>query len=64
MVRTSVTFSPDEGKTVRVEATWFLSSEWDGPVVIGWKGCLDRIRWGFDSDDDWFYFAAREGLLQ
>jgi hypothetical protein len=59
LIRASVTFPPDTGKPVRVDATWFLSSDWDGPVVIGWKGCLDRLNWGFASDD-WFYFAGRE----
>jgi hypothetical protein len=31
--------------------------EWPGPMVLGWKGCLERIRFGFDPNVESFYFA-------
>lgn len=46
------------GGNVIVEATWFVSEDWPGPLVIGWKGGLERIRCGFDPAEDAFYFAA------
>jgi hypothetical protein len=42
---------------IRIDATWFISEEWPGPAVIGWKGCLERMRFGVDPGQDMFYFA-------
>lgn len=55
--RISVQFLADEGEDAEVEATWFLSEDWAGPPVIGWKGCLERIRFALDPAEEWFYFA-------
>ncbi len=46
-----------EGEDVEVDATWFLSPDWPGPVVLGWKGSLERIRVALDPTEDAFYFA-------
>jgi hypothetical protein len=50
-------FSGAEGDEIEVEATWFISADWPGPAVIGWKGCLERIRFALDPSDDSFYFG-------
>jgi hypothetical protein len=47
----------EEGESLDVEATWFVSGDWPGPAVIGWKGCLERIRFALDPTLDLFYFA-------
>jgi hypothetical protein len=57
LIRLPVYFLAAEGEPAHVEATWFLSSDWPGPVVIGWKGCLERMRFAFDPQEDNFYFA-------
>jgi hypothetical protein len=57
LVRTELGFHADEGAIVDVEATWFISDDWLGPPVIGWKGCLERIRFALDPGDESFYFA-------
>jgi hypothetical protein len=57
LLRLPVSLMADEGEAATVEATWFLSSDWPGPVVIGWKGCLERPRFAFDPREDSFYFA-------
>jgi hypothetical protein len=57
LVRLPVIFAADEGEPAEVEATWFLSPDWPGPLVIGWKGCLERVRFAFDPRGDSFYFA-------
>jgi hypothetical protein len=49
--------SGNAGATLEVEATWFMSEEWLGPAVIGWKGCLERMRFGLDPGHDLFYFG-------
>jgi hypothetical protein len=55
--RIPITFLPREGEEVTIEATWFISLDWPGPTVIGWKGCLERMRFALDPNDDSFYFA-------
>jgi hypothetical protein len=57
LLRLPMTFVADEGETTTIEATWFLSPDWPGPVVIGWKGCLERIRFAFDPREDSIFFA-------
>jgi hypothetical protein len=27
-------------------------------MVIGWRGCLERIHFGFNTTEEAFYFAA------
>jgi hypothetical protein len=46
-----------EGDSTEIEATCFVSGDWPGPMVIGWKGCLERVRFGLDPAEDAFYFA-------
>jgi hypothetical protein len=58
LVRIPVIFPADEGEPAEIEATWFLSSDWPGPLVIGWSGCLERMRFAFDPRENDFYFAA------
>ena len=48
----------EDGEDVQVEATWFVSAEWQGPMVIGWVGCLQRLRIGLDPSQDAFLFGA------
>jgi predicted aspartyl protease len=61
LVRTRLTFSPDEGETVAIDATWFLPEEWTAGVVIGWRGCLERLKFGLDPSDESFYFGDLSG---
>jgi hypothetical protein len=55
--RIPVRFAAEEGEPIEVDATWFLSEDWIGPPVIGWKGCLERIRFALDPGEVQFYFA-------
>jgi hypothetical protein len=55
--RMPLRFPAIDGETLEVQATCFISEDWPGPNVIGWKGCLERIRFGIDPTDDSFYFA-------
>lgn len=57
LIRLPVIFVADEGEPAEVEATWFLSPDWPGPIVVGWKGCLERMRFAFDPRENDFYFA-------
>ncbi|HTE18125.1 MAG TPA: hypothetical protein VK689_07060 [Armatimonadota bacterium] len=55
--RIPLSFVATEGTELTLEATWFVSRDWPGPTVIGWKGCLERMRFGLDPSDESFYFA-------
>ncbi len=39
------------------ECTWLIIEDWPGPVVLGWRGCLERMRFATEPLDNWFYFA-------
>ncbi len=58
LVRMPLAFVAEDGETVDVDATWFVSPDWPGPAVIGWKGCLERIRFALDPTLEQFYFAG------
>ena len=55
--RIQVTFPAVDGGDLAVEATWFVSTDWPGPLVLGWTGCLERFRFALDSSDETFYFG-------
>lgn len=55
--RLPLIFEADEGDNFEIEATWFVADGWPGPPVIGWKGCLERMRFALDPSEDAFYFA-------
>jgi hypothetical protein len=55
--RIPVLFLADQGVTLEVEATWLALSNWSGPAVIGWKGCLERMRFALDPRENSFCFA-------
>jgi hypothetical protein len=57
LLRLPVFFVADDGAPAEIEATWFLSPEWPGTLVIGWKGCLERLRFAFEPRENDFYFA-------
>lgn len=56
--RFRVQFVADGGTSLTVEATWFVSQDWPGPIVIAWKGCLERLRFALDPGDEIFYFGS------
>jgi hypothetical protein len=57
LIRIPLIFPSVEGEKVTVDATWFVSADWPGPLVIGWKGCLERLRFALDPGDESFYFG-------
>jgi hypothetical protein len=59
LVRISLEFEAWLGGGAPVDATWFVCADWPGPMVLGWQGCLERIRFGLDPTEDAFYFAGQ-----
>jgi hypothetical protein len=56
-IRVPLILLASEGDELPVEATWFVSADWPGPLVIGWKGCLERLRFALDPGHESFYFG-------
>jgi hypothetical protein len=53
-----VLFLATDGEPLSVDAICFTSESWPGPFVIGWKGCLERMRFGLDPSEEAFYFGS------
>lgn len=61
LVRIPLTLLEDTGDPLIIEATWFVCEDWPGPLVIGWKGGLERLRFALDPREDAFYFGELHG---
>jgi hypothetical protein len=55
--RLSLTLIATEGQNLTLDTSWFISEDWPGPMVVGWKGCPERMRFALDPSDESFYFA-------
>jgi hypothetical protein len=55
--RRTLTLIAQEGQDVEVDATFFVCSDWHDAVVVGWKGCLVRIRFALGPSTETCYFA-------
>jgi len=55
--RIPLTFVATEGQALTIDATWFVAADWSGPLVLGWKGCLERMRFALDPAEERFYFG-------
>jgi hypothetical protein len=56
--RLPLTFVATEGQELAIDATWLVSADWPGPLVLGWKGCLERMRFALDRAEERFYFGS------
>jgi hypothetical protein len=56
LARISLQFVAEAGVSPTIEATWAVCPDWTGPAVIGWKGCLERLCFALEPDDEAFYF--------
>jgi hypothetical protein len=59
--RVDVTLHASEGDPLTIDATCFVSAQWPGPLVLGWRGCLERMNFGFNNSEAAFYFAPPGG---
>jgi hypothetical protein len=58
LMRLPLALVAEDGETLDAEATWFVSVAWPGPATIGWKGCLERLRFALDPTHEQFYFGG------
>lgn len=57
LVRVPLELVADEGSSLEVDATFFVSDEWYGGTFLGFTGLLDRLRIALDSPANLFYFG-------
>lgn len=57
LYRGQILLPADEGDPLDVEATIFLSPEWQGDNFVGYEGLLQRIRFAVDPQLNLFYFG-------
>jgi hypothetical protein len=57
LVRLPLVFVAEEGSSLEMEATVFVSPDWAGPFVIGWRGCIERMQYAMDPNEDTIYFS-------
>jgi hypothetical protein len=61
LVRREMWIIAEEGPTLGVEATFWVSSDWTFGHVLGYSGLLERIRFAVDPLVSRFYFGAVDG---
>jgi hypothetical protein len=47
----------DEGISLTLQATFFVSRQWPGGTFLGYTGLLDKLRIALDSPANQFYFG-------
>jgi len=57
LIRIPLILAADEGISLDVEGTFFVSREWRGITFLGYVGLLDRLRIALDSPSNLFYFG-------
>jgi predicted aspartyl protease len=55
--RTSITIIADDGDSMDVEATVFISADWTAGNFLGYGGLLERVRFAVDPQANLFYFG-------
>ena len=58
LVRTKTTLVADDGDSLDVDSTVFVSREWPAGNFIGYTGFLERIRFAIDPRDNAFIFGG------
>jgi len=55
--RTSLAIVADEGESISVQATVFVSPDWHAGNFLGYGGLLEHVRFAVDPSDNSFYFG-------
>ncbi|WP_437301406.1 hypothetical protein [Sorangium sp. So ce426] len=52
----------ERGESLTVSGSILIAPGWIGPVVLGYRGFLERLRFALDPgcgpDDAWFFFSS------
>jgi hypothetical protein len=58
LYRGSLTLLAEEGESLDLEVTFFLSPQWQGGNFLGYEGALERARFAVNPRENLFYFGA------
>lgn len=58
LCRGIATIRAENGESLAVDTTFFLSREWPGGNFVGYQGFLERFRFAVDPGVNRFYFGA------
>jgi hypothetical protein len=62
--RANITLRAQNGEDLTLSGTLWLCKEWPGPIVLGYQGLFERIRFALDPGSDkkpqLFYFGSSE----
>ena len=58
LVRAATTLVADEGESIEIDSTVFVSSDWPEGNFIGYSGFLEKIRFAIDPSSNSFVFGA------
>ena len=58
LVRATTILVADDGESVEVDSTVFVSGDWPEGNFIGYSGLLERIRFAIDPGSNSFVFGA------
>jgi hypothetical protein len=56
--RLHVTLWAGGGVPVTWEVAFFVSEDWPGPLVLGWRGGLEHLRFAVDGPRERFHFGG------
>ncbi len=60
--RLPVTLVAEDGNDLQISATVLIAPAWEGPIVLGYRGLLERVRVALDpgvaDDDQWMFFGG------
>lgn len=57
LAKIDLTIVAMSGEDLILQSTFFISSEWDGPNVIGWKTCIESVRLAIDPSQNMLFFG-------
>ena len=57
LAKVGITLVSEFGQDLILEPTFFISSEWNGPNVLGWKTCIESIRLAIDPSKNMLFFG-------
>jgi hypothetical protein len=60
LYRGSLTLVAQEGKSLDLDVTFFLSVQWRGSNFLGYECAMERARFAVDPRENLFYFGEIE----
>lgn len=56
--RTRIDIIAEQGDSLSIDATVFISPQWPGGSFLGFGGLLERVRFAIDPTDNSFHFGS------